>query len=148
MVSAGCTHRHSIEALSTVSATGSCSKETKCLLKAPGTVNLLTLARTCTGSCCVSTARSKPHLQQAGVQVVGRGQAQHIDLHKLEAGQLASLHSSPGSSHDLQHAGCLARAWNPRDVQGLAPIPGPCLHSGLNILQQYVWGILATLEPQ
>lgn len=51
------------------------------------------------------------------VRVVRAGQAQAVDLHELEGGQLLSLSPAPGAAHELHHRGRLAGAGHPGDVQ-------------------------------
>lgn len=60
------------------------------------------------------------HLVQMRVRVEGAGQAQAVDLHELEGGQLAGLHLAARGAHELHHRGGLAGAGHPGDVQALA----------------------------
>ena len=71
---------------------------------------------------------SKRHLEELGVEVLGGGQAEAVDLHKVEGGQppALGLGLSPNASHNVQHGRRLAGAGHPRHVQALPHALGAC----------------------
>lgn len=51
-------------------------------------------------------------LVELGVGMLGRGQPEAVDIHKLEGRQLARLRLAPQAAYRLHHCGCLAGAWH------------------------------------
>lgn len=86
---------------------------------------------TLTHNAAWSALNSRPYLIEVGVGMLGGGQPEAVDLHKLEGGQMASLCLAPQAAHGVQHCGCLASARHPRHIQAPPPTAActPCMVS-------------------